>query len=182
MHENNVDRRNSLRAALEAFTNKGLSVAATKLLGILGYSSEKTAELGDNAASLLGNIEQFKPELGPISRDKVKADRWKSCAFLFQLTNDEIPSLAVGQKPLGADSKLARGQIESFVFLAIELKDEQWSRTDLAAIARELNKRFPMPGILAVQAWRLVFSGSHRSTPELAGWQPRCDREPHHRH
>ncbi len=148
MSEKNIDRRKSLQAALQAFTNSGLATASVKLLGVLGYASEKTADLGASAESLLGSIEQFKPELGPISSDKVKAERWKSCAFLFQLTNDEIPSLAVGQPPLGADSKLARGQIESFVFLAIELKDEQWSRTDLAAIARELNKRFPMPGIL----------------------------------
>jgi type I restriction-modification system DNA methylase subunit len=148
MPENNIDRRKSLQAALQAFTNTGLAPAAVKLLGVLGYYSEKTADLGTSADTLLGNIEQFKSELGPINRAKVKADRWKSCTFLFQLTNDEIPSLAVGQTPLGADNKLARGQIESFVFLAIELKDEQWSRTNLAAIARELNKRFPMPGIL----------------------------------
>ncbi len=148
MPENNIDRRKSLHAALQAFTNTGLAAACVKLLDVLGYASEKTADLGASADSLLGSIEQFKPELGPISRDKVKTCRWKSCAFLFQLTNDEIPSLAVGQPPQGADSKLARGQIESFVFLAIELKDEQCSRTDLAAITRELNRRFPMPCIL----------------------------------
>ena len=28
------------------------------------------------------------------------------------------------------------------MFLAIELQGEQWSRTDLAAIVRELNRRF----------------------------------------
>lgn len=102
---------------------------------------------------------------------RCKADRWKSCAFL-QLTNDEIPSLAVGKTPLGADSKLARGQIESFVFLTIELKDEQWSRTDLAAIARELNKRFPMPGILLFRHCGLFSLAVNRPTPELAGCQP----------
>ncbi len=148
MPENNSDRRKALQVALQGFASSSLAIASLKLLGALGYASEKTADLGASADALLGNIEKFKPELGPINRDKVKADRWKSCAFLFQLTNDEIPSLAVGQMPLGADSKLTRGQIESFVFLAIELKDEQWSRTDLAAIARELNRRFPMPGIL----------------------------------
>ena len=148
MPDNTIERRKAVQAALLAFANTPPLKASVKLLDALGYASEKTADLGGTAESLLGNIEQFKPELGPINRDKVKADRWKSCAFLFQITNDEIPSLAVGQTPLGADSKLARGQIESFVFLAIELKDEQWSRTDLAAIARELNRRFPMPGIL----------------------------------
>lgn len=148
MPENPIDRRKALQAALQAFTRTGLAAASKKLLDVLGYSSEKTADLGTSAEALLGNIEQFKPELGPINRHKVKADRWKSCAFIFQLTNDEIPSLAVGQAPLGTDSKLAHSQIESFVFLAIELRDEQWSRTDLAAITRELNRRFPMPAII----------------------------------
>lgn len=148
MPDNNIERRQAVQGALQTFSQSSLAKASTKLLSTLGYASEKTADLGSSAESLLGNIEQFKPELGPISRGKVKADRWKSCAFLFQITNDEIPSLAVGQAPLGADHKVARGQIESFVFLAIELKDEQWSRTDLATISRELNRRFPMPGIL----------------------------------
>ena len=141
------------------------------LLNALGYASEKTADLGSSAEALLANIEQFKPELGKINRDKVKADRWKSCVFLFQLTNDEIPSLSlpspaggitsdlagvVGQPSRMASSSirgaggegLARSLIESFVFLAIELQGESWSRTDLAAIARELNRRFPMPAIV----------------------------------
>lgn len=148
MPDSSIERRQAVQAALKAFANAPLAKASATLLNSLGYASDKTADLGANAEILLSNIEQFKPELGKISRDKVKADRWKSCAFLFQLTNDEIPSLAVGQTPLGADSKVARGQIESFVFLAIELQDEQWSRTDLAVITRELNKRFPMPGIL----------------------------------
>ena len=144
----NAARRAQVQAVLTAFTDTPLPEAAVKLLDALGYTSEKTADFGSSADSLLGSIEQFKPELGPINRDKIKADRWKSCAFLFQLTNDEIPSLAAGQSSLGADSKLARGQIESFVFLAIELQGENWSRTDLAVITREINKRFPMPAIM----------------------------------
>ncbi len=148
MAENKIERRQALQAALQAFDYAPLAKASANLLNSLGYTSEKTADLGSSAETLLGNIEQFKPELGKISRDKVKADRWKSCAFLFQLTNDEIPSLAVGQTPLGTDTKVARSQIESYVFLAIELQGEQWPRTDLASITRELNKRFPMPGII----------------------------------
>lgn len=146
--EKNIERREQVQAALKAFTDAPIEKAATQLLNALGYTSEKTADLGNNAETLLGNIEQFKPELGAISREKVKADRWKSCAFLFQLTNDEIPSLVGGRKPPDTDSRVARAQIESFVYLAIELQGESWSRTDLAAITRELNRRFPMPAIV----------------------------------
>jgi hypothetical protein len=148
---NNAARRAQVQAALTAFADAPLPKASTSLLNSLGYASEKTADLGSSAETLLANIEQFKPELGKISRDKVKADRWKSCTFLFQLTNDEIPSLLLpspaGGRGAGGEG-LARSLIESFVFLSIELQGESWSRTDLAAIARELNRRFPMPAIV----------------------------------
>ena len=148
MSSNNLECRQKVQQTLNAFATLPLPRAAIQLLDALGYSSDKTADLGTDAGAFLAGIETFRADLGPINRDKVKALQWQSCAFLFQLTNDEIPSLAIGQTPLGADNKLARGQIESFVFLAIELKSEDWSRTQLATISREMNKRFPMPAIL----------------------------------
>lgn len=148
MSEKNSVLLQSIQNALQGCASQSLADGAAALLSILGYSSDKTAELGNNAEELLESIEQFRPELGGINRAKVHAGRWKSCAFLFQLTNDEIPSLALGKTPLGADGKLVKSQIESFVFLAIDLQGEQWSRIQLATIARELNKRFPMPAIV----------------------------------
>lgn len=144
----NLQRRQAVQSAIEAFSTTALAKASTQLLDALGYRSEKSADLGSDAETFLSSVEQFKPELGEINRVKVKAAQWKSCAFLFQITNDEIPSLALGQAPLGADSKLARSQIESFVFLAIELQGDHWSRGDLTGITREINRRFPMPAIL----------------------------------
>lgn len=141
-------RRQAIQTALKAFADTPLKKAAVGLLNALGYASEKTADLGNDSESFLANIEAFRPDLGAIHRDKLNTGRWNSCAFLFQLTNDEIPSLVTGQMPLGADSKVARGLIESFVMLAIELKGEEWSRSQIATISRELNRRFPMPGIL----------------------------------
>jgi type I restriction-modification system DNA methylase subunit len=137
----------SIQDALRSLASQSLADGTAALLRALGYRSDKTADLGSSAEELLGSIEQFRPELGEINRVKVQANCWKSCAFLFQLTNDEIPSLALNQLPLGVDGKLVQSQIESFVFLSIDLQGEQWSRTQLAAIARELNKRFPMPAI-----------------------------------
>ncbi len=140
--------REQIKAALAAFNDTSLSVSAANLLKALGYTSGKVADLGQNAEAFLGNIESFKPELGKFNRDKVFAKHWRSCAFLFQITNDEIPALAIGQSLLVADANVVRTQIESFVFLAIDLEGDQWSRTALAGIARELNRRFPMPAIL----------------------------------
>jgi adenine-specific DNA-methyltransferase len=148
MLESRVILGKSIEAALVSFKTASLSDASTRLLKALGYASEKTTNLGGDAETFLTSIAAFKPDLGAISRDKVFAERWRSCAFLFQLTNDEIPSLAMGQSLLVADANVVRTQIESFVFLAIELAGDQWSRTALAGIARELNRRFPMPAVL----------------------------------
>lgn len=148
MTENATDLRISIQQALQALTDRPLNSSSTALLATLGYYSDKIADLGNNAEDLLGSIEQFRPDLDKIDRNKVQAQRWKSCALLFQITNDEIPSLSVGQAPVGAGDELAQGQIESFVFLAIDLQGEHWTRTQLATITRELNKRFPMPAII----------------------------------
>lgn len=148
MSESTIARRQAVQTALKSFFNLLLEKASSKLLDALGYTSDKMADLGGDAESMLFSIEQFKPELGKISRDKVKADHWVSCVFLFQLTDEEIPSLAVGQEPRGAGSKVIRSLIESFVFLAIELQGENWVRTDLTGITREINRRFPMPAIV----------------------------------
>ena len=98
-------QRQNISAALKAFATQPLQQAAVELLNALGYHSEKTAELGSDAETLLASVGGFRPDpdLGPISRDKVKASRWQSCGLLFQITNDEIPSLAVGQSRLGTD-------------------------------------------------------------------------------
>ena len=97
-------QRQNISAALNAFATQPLQRTAVELLNALGYHSEKTADLGSDAETLLASVEGFRPDLGPISRDKVKASRWQSCGLLFQLTNDEIPSLALPRPQAGEGS------------------------------------------------------------------------------
>ena len=101
-------------------------------------------------------LEEGAPDNGAFPRGKINLDHWRECTFLFQLTNDEIPTLADGQTTLAIETKLQRGLIESFVFLSIELDDKEWSRTELAVITRELNRRFPMPIIVLFKYGKLL--------------------------
>lgn len=146
MPEFNSQKLALLRAALTNFQKLPLDEAGAGILAALGYKSDKTADFGSKPEQFVAAVEEATHST--FNRDKAHVSRWKQCAFLFQLTNDEIPSLAAGQQSFSTDAKLARNLIESFVFLAIELQGESWSRTDLAAIARELNRRFPMPAIV----------------------------------
>lgn len=156
MANNNAELRYVIQAALAAFQKKPLSEAATGLLAVLGYSSDKVADFSAKPTAFIDDIEEATSATVPIQRKKIHLDMWRECAFLFQLTNDEIPSLAIGQQTLVADTAVQRNQIESFVFLAIALEGDDWSRTDLATITRELNKRFPMPAIVLFRHGNLL--------------------------
>ncbi len=154
MLEFNPQKLAALRTALTNFQSRPLSEAGAGLLSSLGYKSDKSAEFGSKPEQFVAAVEEATHST--FNRDKAHVSRWKQCAFLFQLTNDEIPSLAMGQQAFSTDTKLARSLIESFVFLAIELQGDNWSRTDLAAIVRELNRRFPMPAIVIFKHGNLV--------------------------
>ena len=148
MSIDNTERRRSIQTALASFTEQPLSEAATGFLAALGYASDKVEEFSSEKDAFVAEIEDATADKGNFPRDKALVSRWQQCAFLFQLTNDEIPSLAAGQHLLAVDVKVRTNQIDSFVFLSIELDGQPWSRTDLASITRELNRRFPMPVII----------------------------------
>jgi adenine-specific DNA-methyltransferase len=134
-----------IQEALKQFAQGSLFNAATGLLGALGYRSGKTIDARNEAPETFIDLLNLR---GKLNSEKAFEKQWSSASFLFQLTNDEIPSLASGQMALDIDSSFRNSQIESFLFIAIELKGNEWNRTDLAEITRELNKCFLMPTIV----------------------------------
>nr|MDP2191301.1 hypothetical protein [Rhodoferax sp.] len=145
----NKQLRADLQTALQNLATGDLRTSATALLGKLGYASHKTLDLPTEpqaftkeVEALLGGSKQLNPAHASL------AD-WQSAAFLFQLTNDELPALAAGQMSLLLETGGVHAwQVESFVFLALDLKPGTWSRTRLAALTREVNRLFPMPAIV----------------------------------
>lgn len=140
------DTRSKVQAALRALAGKSAKSAATELFGALGYASRKTVDLDGAPASFL----KFVDRDGRLATKRdAQVEKWRRVDFLFQLTNDEIPILAQGNPDLFAGQQDYRTSIiESFVFLAIELADEEWSRGALAGITREVNRVFPMPAVI----------------------------------
>ena len=115
----------------------------------LGYASHKTADLPSQPKDFVREIQALTGQSYQLNPADASLSDWKSAAFLFQLTNDELPALAAGQLSLlSYAGGVQAHQIESFVFIAIDLHARIWSRTDLAKLAREVNRLFPMPAIL----------------------------------
>ena len=135
-----------VEAALKALLTQPARQASSKLFSALGYESRKTINLDGTPAAFLKFVD---PANSLADKTDAKTDKWRRVDFLFQLTNDEIPALAQSNRaPSQGQEDYRTSIIESFVFLAIELSGEDWSRGALAAITRQVNRLFPMPALI----------------------------------
>ncbi|MEN6541694.1 N-6 DNA methylase [Parvibaculum sp.] len=134
-----AERLAAIRDAVSGLAGGDLAVAGRKLLDVMGYRSPKTLDAPAAPA-------QFLAALG-MDASHFETGRWRAVHFLFQLTGDELPALSRGGDPATGES-FQRSAIDSFVFLAIDLDDGGWSRRQLVAIVRALNRGFAMPAIV----------------------------------
>ena len=127
-----------MKAALSNFQTRPLKEAACQLLAKLGYQSDRTLTgAGSSPQSFLelfGSGHAFDPT-------KALVPEWKSADLLFQLTDQELSR----ESSLFTDDSVQRGLLKSYIFIAIELKGTDYARGKFSAIARQLNRLFPMP-------------------------------------
>jgi hypothetical protein len=140
-----TERKGQIEAALQAFSQEPLDVAALKLFETLGYKSDRRIPLKPNTAENFISAFDSGRLLNP--EQALMAD-WKSIDFLFQLTGEEIRSYCQGGSLFGGEGAYDGAIIESYLFLAIYLTGERYSRTQLSAITRAINRLFNMPAML----------------------------------
>jgi len=138
----NKDLKTAIQTSLNAFAKKPLAEAALDLLKTLGYASEKRLAIRPNTA------DQFRAEFDPrgaLNPEAARVSDWKSVDLLFQVTDDEVREAIKGAKDMFASKKVDNTEIRSYLFFAVELKGDRYTRTQVAGITREINKLFPMP-------------------------------------
>lgn len=111
--------KHNIHEALATFSAKSLYDASAGLLHVLGYKSEKDAK----AIPM--------PSLG---------DEVLECVGLFQITDEEVGGIQGGK----FDDK----EIYSFLFVAVALKKEHYSKTQLRKITHDINLCFSVPVIV----------------------------------
>lgn len=121
---------------IQTFARQPLRKAAMSLFATLGYQSDRTVETN----SLAVFREQFDPE-SKLAHPAAHIAHWQSADLLFQLTDEELS----GSAQLFKDDVVKTSLLQSYVFIAIELKDGDYARGKLAGIARQINRIFPMP-------------------------------------
>lgn len=144
---NDQDLKKSIETALKAFATIPLAEAATALFDVLGYLSEKRLSLKPNTPE---NFLRTFAKDRPLNRDQAILAEWHSVDFLFQLTDDEVRAVALGdQSSLFESSDQYEGAIlESYLFFALELEPRTYTRTELSGITRAVNRLFSMPVFL----------------------------------
>jgi adenine-specific DNA-methyltransferase len=142
------DLRQPIKSALASFAKRPIRDASYELFTELGYRSERTLDFGSvghfcSEYDKNGLLTAFQP-----------ASNWQNISLVFQLTGEDIKKGSSKQlsllEPDPAD--LSKRQIQSYLFIAIELKapadNKLRTRTDLCEIARAINRLFPMPALI----------------------------------
>ncbi|MEP6670302.1 MAG: hypothetical protein ABJF10_14170, partial [Chthoniobacter sp.] len=124
-----------MKSELANFQTLPLKDAARQLLAKLGYKSDKFLVGAGSSPQ-----DFFDDFASGHSFDQAKAlfSDWKSADLLFQLTDQELSR----ESSLFTDNSVKAGLLNSYVFIAIELKARDYARGKFSAIARQINRIF----------------------------------------
>ncbi|GHV87866.1 hypothetical protein AGMMS50267_02260 [Spirochaetia bacterium] len=130
--------KETIQTAIKNFTQANLTENAINLFKSLGYNTSRNNPLPQKT------FDYFKsafPLPETFNAQKAGTSEWKYFDILFQLSNTEI----AGQNELWDNRQIDNKLIESYLFVVISLTKNEYSRSHLARICREVNKIFPMP-------------------------------------
>ncbi|MCS1407316.1 MAG: Modification methylase PaeR7I [Verrucomicrobia subdivision 3 bacterium] len=127
---------NQLRTALQKLRHSDFRDGHLALLKTLGYQSTRTLPIPNADPKRFKEWVEEKAQQ-KLDENKAKFSDWHHADLLFQLTGEELQG-ASGQE-------VEPGLMQSYVFFALGLKINSYSRTDLATITRQINRLFPMP-------------------------------------
>lgn len=147
MAMSDTDLKQQIAHTLARFANGRLADNARDLFNVLGYRSDKTVRLASSAPQAF--LAEFNGQNKFNAQNALFAE-WTSAELIFQLTSAEVAH--AGQRALfESNRRVDNAIIESYVFIAIGLKGDAYTRTQLAAITRQVNKLFPMPALVLFQ-------------------------------
>lgn len=140
----NTDEKLNIQEAIKAFSKENISNAGINLFSVLGYDTSLQAPLDIKTyTEFKENYIDTSPSSDRFSEEKALTDNWKTIDILFQLTDESF----TGQQQL-FDSKVNPLNPQSYLCFAIELNKEEYSKSQIANITREINKLFSIPIII----------------------------------
>ena len=148
----NTDEKINIQEAIKSFANDDITNAGISLFSVLGYDTSLQAPLEKKTyMEFKENYIDSSPSADRFSEEKALVSDWKSIDILFQLTNDSFN----GTKSLFEES-INPTDMQSYLCFAIELINEDYSKSQIANITREINKLFSIPIIIIFKYSKLL--------------------------
>ena len=152
--------KEAIKSALSAISTGDFLGKSKELLGTIGYRSELTLEISGTVHDF---FQEFPPRNPNTKTEQEFRKHAESVKLVFQFTSDEITDHI--QQRLFESDGFDKGNIKSFLFCAVELKDNIYSRTKYAEFTREINKRLFAPTVI-------LFRAGNRLTVAFADRRP----------
>ncbi len=133
--------KKDIKFSIQTLGDEFNSTNALKFFDTLGYITERQAPLSKP------NVHQFIDTFvneRKFDEVKAKTTEWTYVDLLFQLSREEV----LKQASLFDTKKVDNTAIEAYLFFAIELSNEHYTRSELSNISREINLLFPMPAMI----------------------------------
>ena len=130
--------KKQIKARLLTFAESPLRAAGTNLLNTLGYHSRRTGTPGIDAER---HRRLLQAAHTANAADTLRLDDWNAFHFLFQVTDEEMHARQAMFESQTIDDALMR----SYIFAALKLSGDAYTRTQLVNITRFLNKQLPQP-------------------------------------
>ena len=135
---------NAIQNSINTFAETPLREASTRLLNTLGYYSNRTGNKGMDAQLFhsLREAAAARRAQAPIDApDRLCIDDWENFHLIFQIADDEINQQETLFEPSTFDEHLTL----SYIFIALQLSGENYTRTQLADITRFINTHYSVP-------------------------------------
>ena len=155
--------RNAIATALAAVPGVDWPTGATAVLAAMGYRSELVLE--DQTGDPADFIRQFDADNPGTHTEQRFLEDARSVQLVFQITNAEIAEAAAPSQPMMFDAGgFDTGNAQSFLFLAVDLAGDNYSRGRYAEFTREINKRLAAPAVVLFRTAsnRVTFAFPHR--------------------
>ncbi len=153
-----------IKNALSGVSTLEFTTAVRKILSILGYESERSLDLTGCPSEF---IREFPGEKQNTNSEQEFLNHVKSVKLVFQYTDEEMPfkqrELHFNRNSFEKSNK--KSNERSFLFFAVELKEDTYPRGKYAKFTREINKRIsvaPTVVFFKNSAKKLTLSLVHR--------------------
>lgn len=130
---------------LQDFATAPLATAALTLFNVLGYRSKRV--FADEHLSPAQFAADYTASVG-FNAGQLQIDEWRSVDLLFQLTDDEVRSPEQLKLVFDSRERYDGAIVESYLFAAIDLVGNHYTRQQLAAMTRAVNRLFSMPVLI----------------------------------